>query len=104
MARLLVTGGSGFIGTHLVERLRQAHEIVNVDRQPPKLAEHRSYWRQLDIKDAPALRPQRAKVSVPPTGSMTCMSMEPEPPACVQLAPPLPVHVQPAATNSGAMS
>jgi nucleoside-diphosphate-sugar epimerase len=56
MARLLVTGGSGFIGTHLVERLRTTHDIINVDRAPPKLAEHRSHWQALDIKDGEALR------------------------------------------------
>jgi UDP-glucuronate decarboxylase len=31
MARVLVAGGSGFLGSHLVERLLQNHEVVVVD-------------------------------------------------------------------------
>lgn len=35
MARLLVTGASGFIGSHLVERLRgDGHAVVGLDRRP----------------------------------------------------------------------
>jgi GDP-D-mannose 3', 5'-epimerase len=35
--RILVTGGSGFIGGHLVERLtRNGHEVTSVDIKPPE--------------------------------------------------------------------
>jgi GlcNAc-P-P-Und epimerase len=52
MARILITGGSGFIGTHLVELLASSHEVLNLDRAPPKLAGQRPFWRQGDIKEA----------------------------------------------------
>jgi UDP-glucose 4-epimerase len=37
MSRSLVTGGSGFIGSHVVDALRSAgHEVVVFDREPPR--------------------------------------------------------------------
>lgn len=56
MSRYLVTGGSGFIGTNLVERLREnGQEVLSLDIKPPALAAHRGLWRQVDILDAAAL-------------------------------------------------
>jgi GlcNAc-P-P-Und epimerase len=55
--RVLVTGGSGFIGTNLVELCRQlGHRVVSVDSAAPRFAEHATVWRQVDILDAQALR------------------------------------------------
>ena len=54
----LVTGASGFIGTHLVRRLaREGYPIVGLDREPPR-AEPPPGMRFLraDIRDADALR------------------------------------------------
>jgi GlcNAc-P-P-Und epimerase len=54
--RLLVTGGSGFIGTSLVERvLGDAHEVLNVDIRAPKLSAHARCWTELNILDASQL-------------------------------------------------
>ncbi len=52
--RILLTGASGFIGTHLVVRLCELYpnaEILNIDLVEPKLAAHRRYWFEGDITD-----------------------------------------------------
>lgn len=55
--RTLVTGGSGFIGTHVVGRLLGAgDEVLNLSLEAPKDPAHRHAWNQLDILDAGALR------------------------------------------------
>lgn len=53
--RVLVTGGSGFIGTNLVTRLRQAGiRVLSVDVSPPRDAANEGVHRQGDVKGAPA--------------------------------------------------
>lgn len=48
--RYLVTGGSGFIGTHLVERLIKDNcSVLSIDINPPKIACHRSVWVSCNI-------------------------------------------------------
>lgn len=52
MERILITGGSGFIGTNLVEKLRHGpNEIISTDVIEPKDARHRAIWERLDITD-----------------------------------------------------
>ncbi len=52
MMKILVTGGSGFIGTNLIETLRKTDtEILSIDIAEPKLGKHRSIWHQVDIRD-----------------------------------------------------
>jgi len=54
--RLLVTGGSGFIGSHLVEALAQGgYQLVNLDIRPPQTREHQGYWVPCDVKEMRAL-------------------------------------------------
>lgn len=55
--RVLVTGGSGFIGTRVVEEfLRDGHELLNLDIKAPAMEAHRSFWRTLNVVDGPAVR------------------------------------------------
>jgi len=56
-ARVLVTGGSGFIGTNLVGFLRASgvQAVLNIDIARPRNEEHAAMWTRLDIRDASAL-------------------------------------------------
>lgn len=55
--RLLVTGGSGFIGTNLMERfIAQGIPLLNLDWNPPLNPAHAPYWREADLLDPEALR------------------------------------------------
>ena len=55
--RVLVTGGSGFIGTNLVEAFRSnGCSVLNVDIAAPKAASHTTNWLRVDILDLPAMR------------------------------------------------
>ena len=55
--RLLVTGGSGFIGTNLMSfYINKGIPLVNLDWNPPLDEGQRAYWREVDIMDQEALR------------------------------------------------
>lgn len=56
--RLLVTGGSGFIGTNVVDYfVRSGHfDVLNIDIAAPRHLGHNSYWRQIDLLDGQALQ------------------------------------------------
>lgn len=49
--RIIVTGGSGFIGTNLIENFieKGGCEILNIDILPPRNKKHTQYWKQCDI-------------------------------------------------------
>jgi GlcNAc-P-P-Und epimerase len=54
--RYLITGGSGFIGTHLIDRLLgTGAEILNLDICAPQKVEHAACWKSLDILDQSAV-------------------------------------------------
>jgi nucleoside-diphosphate-sugar epimerase len=54
--RILVTGGSGFIGTNLVTFYRERGvALVNIDWNPPLDPEQRPFWREVDIMDRTAV-------------------------------------------------
>lgn len=66
MMRVLLTGGSGFIGTHLVLLLEmRGCTIANLDLKPPYLDLHRRYWAPTDITEAGAV--ERATEEFQPT-------------------------------------
>lgn len=55
-ARVLITGGSGFIGTNLVEHFSaQGAQVLSLDSGAPRNAKHLKYWRQLNLLDGPGL-------------------------------------------------
>jgi len=50
--RILVTGGTGFIGRHLIAELRKRHEIVALTRsEPPEDVLDGVDWREQDLRD-----------------------------------------------------
>jgi nucleoside-diphosphate-sugar epimerase len=52
MSRILVTGGSGFIGTNLVEHFHHRGDtVLNLDISPPRNPLHQHFWRELSILD-----------------------------------------------------
>ena len=63
MTRILVTGGSGFIGTNLVEHYwALGNEVVNVDTVPPRNPKHQHLWIRTDLVDKGGLNRVVAEV------------------------------------------
>lgn len=53
--RLLVTGGSGFIGTNLVQSAIDRHvTVLNLDWSPPLDPSHHPHWKEWNIMDIDA--------------------------------------------------
>lgn len=57
MQRFLITGGSGFIGTNVVDALLRdgRYHVLSLDVVAPRKAAHRPYWQQADLLDRDAL-------------------------------------------------
>ncbi|MHC4539207.1 MAG: NAD-dependent epimerase/dehydratase family protein [Planctomycetota bacterium] len=54
--KVLVTGGSGFIGTNLIEYLQtKSDDLLNIDVSPPLCSSQRHFWKKVDILDRTAL-------------------------------------------------
>lgn len=54
--RVVVTGGSGFIGTNLVEHLQSGGEdVLNLDIAAPRNHVHQNLWRKVDLLDGAAV-------------------------------------------------
>lgn len=55
--RILITGGSGFIGTNLIDwYLSEKIEFANVDKSRPKKDAHFPFWHKCDILDKNGLQ------------------------------------------------
>lgn len=55
--KIFITGGSGFIGTHVVARLlADGHDVLNYSLEAPHDPLHAPHWYKGDILDAGALR------------------------------------------------
>lgn len=51
-SKILITGGSGFIGSNLLEYyLSKGHSVLNLDISLPRNQKHLAYWKQTDILD-----------------------------------------------------
>jgi nucleoside-diphosphate-sugar epimerase len=55
MKTILITGGSGFIGTNLINELAKGYNIVNLDIKPPQEKSHLRYWKECDIVEKKAV-------------------------------------------------
>lgn len=56
--KIAITGGSGFIGTNYIDYLLDhgGIELINIDKVPPRKAEHRDYWMECNILEREKLR------------------------------------------------
>lgn len=55
--KILVTGGSGFIGIHLVSHLRKLnYEVLNLDIKPPLDGNNLDTWQEVSVLDSIELR------------------------------------------------
>jgi len=55
--RIIVTGGSGFIGTNVVDYfVNDGAEVINIDDHPPRKSTHVEYWREVSILDVVKLK------------------------------------------------
>lgn len=54
--KVLITGGSGFIGTNLIEYLQtKSDDLLNIDISPPLCSSHCHFWKNVDILNRTAL-------------------------------------------------
>lgn len=52
MSKIVITGGSGFIGTNLVEfYLEKGFSVLNIDIKEPKIESRFTNWKKCDIND-----------------------------------------------------
>jgi nucleoside-diphosphate-sugar epimerase len=47
--KILITGGSGFIGTNIIEYYKNSAEVINIDNQEPRNKDHLKFWKNESI-------------------------------------------------------
>ncbi len=56
MTKILITGGSGFIGTNLVEHfISIGYQVCNIDIAKPRNIRHLKFWKKINILDKNAV-------------------------------------------------
>jgi nucleoside-diphosphate-sugar epimerase len=53
--RILVTGGSGFVGTNIIDFYKESWDVLNLDIIEPRNPDHKDYWKKIDILDSESL-------------------------------------------------
>lgn len=56
MQKILVTGGSGFIGTNVIDYFKEKFILLNLDYIYPQNSKHLCYYKQVDITNYNALK------------------------------------------------
>ncbi|NYT12041.1 MAG: NAD-dependent epimerase/dehydratase family protein [Methanomassiliicoccales archaeon] len=54
--KVLLTGGSGQLGSYLLEDLSRDHQVISVDLVAPRIREHVPFHRDGDIRDTVSMR------------------------------------------------
>jgi len=49
--KILITGGSGFIGTNLIDFYSKDNKVLNLDISEPRNKEHMEFWVKVNIND-----------------------------------------------------
>ncbi len=71
--KILCTGGSGFIGTHLIDRfLDKRNEFINIDIAEPKKESHNRYWYECNILDCEESKEDFHRIPTNARGSFSC--------------------------------
>ncbi len=63
MKKIVITGGSGFIGTNLIEFYKNTADVINLDIKSPRNKGHLKYWKNVDITNFEELNHAISKFS-----------------------------------------
>ena len=56
MSKIIITGGSGFIGTNVVQYyLDKGWDVINISRSAPQIDHHRKFWKRASVTEITSL-------------------------------------------------